>query len=96
MQGLRRQATPFSGNIEPQTLMGVLTGIVVTMLLLQSSSSTTVMVVGFANAGLINLAQAVSVIIGANIGTTVTAKLSPSIFMRTGLSGHWYWVLSKF
>lgn len=55
-------------------LMGVLTGIVVTMLI-QSSSSTTVMVVGFANAGLINLAQAVSVIIGANIGTTVTAQI---------------------
>ncbi len=54
--------------------MGVLTGIVVTILL-QSSSSTTVMVVGFANAGLIDLAQAISVIIGANIGTTVTAQI---------------------
>lgn len=55
-------------------IMGVLTGIFVTVLI-QSSSSTTVMVVGFANAGLINLAQAVSVIIGANIGTTVTAQI---------------------
>ncbi len=55
-------------------LMGAFTGMVVTMLI-QSSSSTTVMVVGFANAGLINLAQAVSVIIGANIGTTVTAQI---------------------
>ncbi len=57
-----------------QPLMGALTGVVVTVLI-QSSSSTTVMVVGFANAGLINLAQAVSVIIGANIGTTVTAQI---------------------
>jgi phosphate:Na+ symporter len=55
-------------------IIGVLTGILVT-LLVQSSSTTTVMVVGFANAGLMNLSQAVSVIIGANIGTTVTAQI---------------------
>lgn len=55
-------------------VLGVLTGIVVTILV-QSSSTSTVMVVGFANAGLMNLAQAVSVIIGANIGTTVTAQI---------------------
>lgn len=55
-------------------ILGVLTGIVVT-LLIQSSSTATVMVVGFANAGLMNLSQAISVIIGANIGTTVTAQI---------------------
>lgn len=52
--------------------MGALVGIIVTALV-QSSSATTVMVVGFVNAGLMNLAQAVGVIMGANIGTTVTA-----------------------
>lgn len=55
-------------------VMGVLTGIIIT-LLIQSSSTATVMVVGFANAGLMNLSQAISVIIGANIGTTVTAQI---------------------
>ena len=55
-------------------VIGVLTGLLVT-LLIQSSSATTVMVVGFANAGLMNLAQCISVIIGANIGTTVTAQI---------------------
>lgn len=53
-------------------LIGVVVGAVVTMLI-QSSSATTVMVVGFVNAGLLTLKQAVSVIMGANIGTTVTA-----------------------
>lgn len=55
-------------------LMGVIVGTVVTMII-QSSSATTVMVVGFVNAGLMNLSQAVGVIMGANIGTTVTAQL---------------------
>jgi len=55
-------------------LMGVIVGTVVTMII-QSSSATTVMVIGFVNAGLMNLSQAVGVIMGANIGTTVTAQL---------------------
>ncbi len=55
-------------------LMGVIVGTVVTMVI-QSSSATTVMVIGFVNAGLMNLNQAVGVIMGANIGTTVTAQL---------------------
>jgi len=55
-------------------LVGVFTGFIITMLI-QSSGATTVMVVGFANAGLITLSQAISVIIGANIGTTVTAQI---------------------
>lgn len=52
--------------------LGVLTGVLVTALI-QSSSGTTLMVVSFVNAGLLNLAQSISVIMGANIGTTVTA-----------------------
>ena len=52
--------------------LGVLVGMGVTAIM-QSSSATTVMVVGFVNAGLMSLAQAVGVIMGANIGTTVTA-----------------------
>ena len=55
-------------------LMGILVGAGVTAII-QSSSATTVMVVGFVNAGLIDLAQAVGVIMGANIGTTITAWL---------------------
>ncbi len=55
-------------------LMGVLLGALVTALI-QSSSATTVMVVGFVNAGLMTLRQAAGVIMGANIGTTVTAQL---------------------
>ena len=54
--------------------MGVLVGTVVTAII-QSSSATTVMVVGFVNAGIMTLPQAVGVIMGANIGTTVTAQL---------------------
>lgn len=59
-------------------LMGVLLGAFVTAII-QSSSATTVMVVGFVNAGLMNLMQAMSVIMGANIGTTVTGWLVSSV-----------------
>ena len=55
-------------------LMGVLVGTVVTAII-QSSSATTVMIVGFVNAGIMSLTQAIGVIMGANIGTTVTAQL---------------------
>ena len=60
----------FSAN----RFMGVLSGTVVTTII-QSSSATTVMVVGFVNAGLLNLLQAIGIIFGANIGTTITAQL---------------------
>lgn len=62
------------GFLTNNRLMGVLVGCLVTAII-QSSSATTVMVVGFVNAGIINLAQAVGVIMGANIGTTVTSWL---------------------
>ncbi len=55
-------------------ISAVLIGVAVTALI-QSSSATTVMVVGFVNAGLINLVQATGIIMGANIGTTVTSVL---------------------
>ena len=54
--------------------LGVLVGAVVTAII-QSSSATTVMVVGFVNAGIMSLKQAVGVIMGANIGTTVTGQI---------------------
>ena len=54
--------------------MGVLVGAFVTAVI-QSSSATTVMEVGFVNAGIMNLTQAIGVIMGANIGTTITAQL---------------------
>ncbi|WP_432665676.1 Na/Pi cotransporter family protein [Wukongibacter baidiensis] len=54
--------------------MGVVVGALVTMVV-QSSSATTVMVVGFVNAGIMKLTQAVGVIMGANVGTTITAQL---------------------
>lgn len=55
-------------------IMGVLVGAVVTGII-QSSSATTVMTVGFVNAGIMTLKQAIGIIMGANIGTTVTAQL---------------------
>ncbi len=55
-------------------LIGALVGIAVTAII-QSSSATTVMVVGFVNAGLLSLVQAIGVVLGANIGTTITAQL---------------------
>lgn len=64
-------------------LIGVLVGTLVTAII-QSSSATTVMVVGFVNAGLMNLTQAVGIIMGANIGTTVTSWLvSSAEFLQT-------------
>ncbi len=59
-------------------IIGILVGAAVTCLI-QSSSATTVMVVGFVNAGLLSLKQAISVVIGANIGTTFTAWLVSSM-----------------
>ena len=59
-------------------IMGVLLGAIVTAII-QSSSATTIMVVGFVNAGLMDLTQSMSVIMGANIGTTVTGWLVSSV-----------------
>ncbi|MCI9040327.1 Na/Pi cotransporter family protein [Dubosiella newyorkensis] len=62
------------GILTNNRLIGVLVGALITAII-QSSSATTVMVVGFVNAGLMNLSQAIGVIMGANIGTTMTGWL---------------------
>ena len=64
---------------------GVVTGVGITSVI-QSSSATTVMVVSFVNAGLLTLAQAISVIMGANIGTTVTAWLVSWLGFKADIS----------
>lgn len=61
-------------KVTKNPIISVLVGAAVTAVI-QSSSATTVMVVGFVNAGLMNLAQAAGIIMGANIGTTITAQL---------------------
>ncbi|MBU3812539.1 MAG: Na/Pi cotransporter family protein [Candidatus Niameybacter stercoravium] len=75
-EGLQKAAGPkmkkLLSILTSNRLLGVLVGAGVTALI-QSSSATTVMIVGFVNAGLMSLKQAVGVIMGANIGTTITA-----------------------
>lgn len=77
-EGLQKSAggrmQKLMGFLTKNRLMAVFAGALITAII-QSSSATTVMVVGFVNAGLMNLTQAVGVIMGANIGTTVTAWL---------------------
>ncbi|MBR3753469.1 MAG: Na/Pi cotransporter family protein, partial [Ruminiclostridium sp.] len=60
------------GKLTSRKVMGFITGAAVTAVI-QSSSATTVMVVGFVNSGLLSLKQAISVIMGANVGTTITS-----------------------
>ncbi|MDD6966234.1 MAG: Na/Pi cotransporter family protein [Firmicutes bacterium] len=76
------------GKMTTNPVAGLLTGLAVTAVI-QSSSATTVMVVGFVNSGLMTLRQAINMIMGANIGTTVTAWIlslagisSSNIFVR--------------
>lgn len=64
----------FFQKLTSNPLKGVLTGAIITAII-QSSSATTVMVVGFVNAQLMNLYQATAVIMGANVGTTITSQL---------------------
>ncbi|MDR2954531.1 MAG: Na/Pi cotransporter family protein [Prevotella sp.] len=75
-EGLQKMAGDKLRNIltamTRNRVMGVLTGLLITGII-QSSSATTVMVVSFVNAGLLTLSQSISVILGANIGTTLTA-----------------------
>ena len=76
------------GKLTSRKILGFLTGMGVTAVI-QSSSATTVMVVGFVNSGLLTLRQAISVIMGANVGTTVTAW----ILSLTGLDGDNFFVM---
>lgn len=73
-------------QITGNPLRGILTGTAVTAAI-QSSSATTVMVVSFVNAGLLSLAGAVAVIMGANIGTTVTAWIITLFGLGEGIGG---------
>ena len=66
-------------------VMGVLTGILITAMI-QSSSATTVMVVSFVNAGLMTLVQSIGVIMGANIGTTVTAWIISAVGFKVNIA----------
>ncbi|MDY5997624.1 MAG: Na/Pi symporter, partial [Erysipelotrichaceae bacterium] len=61
-------------NLTANRFIAILTGAIITALI-QSSSATTVMVVGFVNARMMTLRQAVWIIMGANIGTTITGQL---------------------
>ena len=76
------------GKLTTNRMLGFLTGLAVTAVI-QSSSATTVMVVGFVNSGLLTLGQAINVIMGANVGTTVTSWIlslggieSSNVFIR--------------
>lgn len=82
----------FFEKITSNPVKGVITGALITAII-QSSSGTTVMVIGFVNAGLMNLYQAAGVIMGANIGTTITTQIIAfdlngiiSIFIALGAS----------
>lgn len=66
-------------------VMGVLTGVLITAII-QSSSATTVMVVSFVNAGLMTLTESIGVIMGANIGTTVTAWIISAVGFKVNIS----------
>ncbi len=75
------------GKMTSNKAAGLLTGVGVTAVI-QSSSATTVMVVGFVNSGLMTLRQAINVIMGANVGTTVTAW----VLSLSGISSDAVWV----
>lgn len=108
-EGLQKSAGSSLRNIleklTTNRVVGTFVGVVVTAII-QSSSATTVMVVGFVNAGLMNLLQALSIVLGANVGTTITAQLIAfkvaklalpavgiGVFMRmfTGNKKYHYW-----
>lgn len=78
---LRRILTAMTTN----RVTGVITGMLITALV-QSSSATTVMVVSFVNAGLLELTQSIGVIMGANIGTTVTAWLISALGFKVDIA----------
>lgn len=78
---LRKILTAMTTN----RVTGVLTGVLITALI-QSSSATTVMVVSFVNAGLLTLTQSIGVIMGANIGTTVTAWIISALGFKVDIS----------
>ncbi|MBQ8587795.1 MAG: Na/Pi cotransporter family protein [Clostridia bacterium] len=77
----------FLGKLTSNRIKGFLLGFFVTAVI-QSSSATTVMLVGFVNSGIMKLGQTISIIMGANVGTTVTSWL----LSLSGLSGDTFWI----
>ena len=73
-QGSGEALKKFLGKLTQNALLGVLTGTIVTAII-QSSTATIVLTVGLIGAGILNMRQAVSIVLGANIGTTVTAQI---------------------
>ena len=78
-EALKRVLEKVTGNV----IMGVLTGTVVTAVI-QSSTATIVLAVALIGAGVLTLKQAISIVLGANIGTTITAWLTNLAFMEAG------------
>lgn len=75
------------GKLTSNRIKGFLLGLLVTAVI-QSSSATTVMLVGFVNSGIMSLSQTIAIIMGANVGTTVTSWL----LSTTGISGDVFWI----
>ena len=75
------------GKLTSNRIKGFLLGLLVTAVI-QSSSATTVMLVGFVNSGIMTLSQTIAIIMGANVGTTVTSWL----LSTTGISGEVFWL----
>ena len=73
----------FLGRLTQNTLLGLITGAVVTAIV-QSSTAIIVLTVGLIGAGILNLRQAVSIVMGANIGTTITAQIIRLMDLETG------------
>lgn len=100
-KGAGKSVKKIFASIGDNRFLGVLIGTGTTSVI-QSSSATTVMVVGFVNAGVMTLFQAASIIMGANIGTTVTAYLGvlgelpiAYVFMASGIAGVFIFMFSK-
>jgi len=82
-QGSGEALKKFLGKLTQNALLGVLTGTIVTAII-QSSTATIVLTVGLIGAGILNMRQAVSIVLGANIGTTVTAQIIRLMDLETG------------
>lgn len=90
-EGSRREKKTILALLTKNPILGVLAGALTTAVL-QSSSATTVMAIGFVSAGLMNLPQAISIILGANIGTTMTAQIIAFKLSDYILHHYIYWI----
>ncbi len=82
-QGSGEALKKFLGKLTQNALLGVITGTLVTAII-QSSTATIVLTVGLIGAGILNMRQAVSIVLGANIGTTITAQIIRLMDLETG------------